>query len=445
MANGDEAAYVLEQAREQRVKFIRLWFSDILGFLKSVAITADELPEVLEYGQGFDGNSIQGFARMDERDMVARPDPATWQVLPWTVGDERGTVARMFCDIHNPDGSPYEGDPRRVLKRALAEAGALGFTYYVGPEFEFFLFRSGEGEPVPLDRGGYFELTPNDLASDIRKEVALTLEQLGIGVESMHHEAAPSQHEIDMRYTDALTMADQAMTLRIVVKEIALRRGVYATFMPKPLFGQNGSGLHVHMSLFRGEENAFFDPAAPDKLSKEARGFLAGLLRRAPEIALVTNQWVNSYKRLVPGFEAPVYAWWSRRNRSDFVRIPAYKPGRELAMRIEYRVPDPACNPYLAFACMLAAGLEGVREGWEPPEPADDVYALAPEERARRGIAPLPADLSQAIAAAEKSDLLRRTLGEAVFEKLLENKRLEWEQYRVRVSRWELEQYLGRL
>jgi glutamine synthetase len=441
-----EKAYVLERAREQRVKFVRLWFTDILGFLKSVAITIDELPEVLEAGQGFDGGSIEGFARIDESDLVARPDPSTWQVLPWTVGEERGPVARMFCDIYEPSGAPYEGDPRQVLKRALASADALGFTYYVGPEFEFFLFRSAEGEPAPLDRGGYFELTPNDLASDIRKEVALTLEQLGIGVESMHHEAAPSQHEIDMRYTDALTMADQAMTLRIVVKEIALRRGVYATFMPKPLYGQNGSGLHVHQSLFRGEQNAFFDPQAPDHLSETGRRFLAGLLRYAPEITLVTNQWVNSYKRLVAGYEAPVYLAWARRNRSDLVRIPAYKPGRELAMRVEYRAPDPACNPYLAFACMLEAGLEGIRRGLEPPEPVErNVYTMSADERRRLGIGELPGDLAQAIAAAEKSELLPRVLGAHVFEKLLENKRIEWEQYRVRVSKWELDQYLARL
>ena len=442
----EETAYVLEQAREERVKFVRLWFSDILGFLKSVAITVDELPEVLESGQGFDGSSIEGFARIDESDMVARPDPSTWQVLPWTIGEQRDAVARMFCDITNPDGSPYDGDPRTVLKRVLADAAALGYTYYVGPEFEFFLFKSAEGDPQVLDRGGYFEMTPNDLASDIRKKIVVTLEQLGIGVESMHHEVAPSQHEIDMRYTDALTMADQAMTLRIVVKEVALREGVYATFMPKPLHGENGSGLHVHQSLFRGEQNAFFDAGAPDHLSATARRFVAGLLRHAPEITLVTNQWVNSYKRLVPGYEAPVYVSWALKNRSDLIRIPAYKPGRELATRVEYRSPDPACNPYLAFAVMLAAGLEGIRAEYELPPPVErNVYAMSAAERRAAGVGELPGDLWEAIKAAEGSALLRRTLGEHVFEKLLENKRLEWEQYRVRVSRWELEQYLARL
>jgi glutamine synthetase len=450
----EEAAYVLEQAKEERVKFVRLWFTDILGFLKSVEITVDELPEVLESGQGFDGSSIEGFARIAEGDMVARPDPATWQVLPWTRGADRraagedggdARVARMFCDILSTDGAPYDGDPRTVLRRALARAQELGLTYYVGPEFEFFLLRRAEGEPEPLDRGGYFEMTPNDLASDLRKEVVLTLEQLGIGVESMHHEAAPSQHEIDVRYTDALTMADQAMTLRIVVKEIALRRGVYATFMPKPLHAENGSGMHVHQSLFRGEENAFYDAAAPGHLSPLARQFLAGLLRHAPEIALVTNQWVNSYKRLVPGYEAPVYVSWALTHRSDLIRVPAVKPGREQAMRIEYRVPDPACNPYLAFACMLEAGLDGVRNAWEPALVERDVYAMSAAERRAAGVRELPGDLAEAIRAAERSELLRRTLGERVLEKLLENKRLEWDRYRVQVSRWELDEYLARL
>jgi glutamine synthetase len=445
----EETAYVLEQAREERVRFVRLWFTDILGFLKSVAITVDELAEVLEVGQGFDGSSIEGFARIDESDMVARPDPATWQVLPWTRGGGTEPTARMFCDIVRPDGTPYEGDPRYVLKRALASAAELGYTYYVGPEFEFFLFRSGEGEPEVVDRGGYFEMTPNDLASEVRKEIVLTLEQLGIGVESMHHEAAPSQHEIDVRYTDALTMADQTMTLRIVVKEVALRRGLYATFMPKPLNGENGSGLHVHQSLFRGEQNAFFDPAAtaaPGHLSEVARRFLAGVLRHSAEITLVTNQWVNSYRRLIPGYEAPVYVSWALRNRSDLVRIPTYKPGRELATRIEYRAPDPACNPYLAFACMLEAGLEGIRKGYELPAPIErNVYAMTPAERRAAGIGELPGDLMEAIRAAEGSALLRRTLGDHVFEKLIENKRLEWEQFRVRVSKWELDEYLPRL
>ena len=440
-----DSDYVLEQARDQKVKFVRLWFTDILGFLKSVTITVEELPEVLEVGQGFDGSSIEGFARIDESDMIAMPDPSTWQVLPWTL-EEGAPVARMFCDIVEPDGRPHDGDPRWVLKRALAEAQALGYTYYVGPEFEFFIFKSAEGEPELVDRGGYFEMTPNDLASDLRKEIVVTLESLGIGVESLHHEAAPSQHEIDMRYTDALTMADSAMTLRIVVKEIALRRGVYATFMPKPLNGQNGSGMHVHQSLFQGEKNAFYDASDPARLSQTAKRFVAGLLRHAPEITLVTNQWVNSYKRLVPGYEAPVYVSWATRNRSDLVRVPVVRQSRELGTRVEYRAPDPACNPYLAFACMLRAGLAGIREGYELPTPVErNVYEMTAEERRKLGVTELPEDLAEAIKVAEGSAFLRQTLGDHVFEKLIENKRLEWDGYRTRVTRWELDQYLGRL
>ncbi len=415
-------------------------------------MTVAELPTILEDGQGFDGSSIEGFARIDESDMVARPDPDTWQVLPWTVG-EGGTVARMFCNIHHPGGRPYEGDPRYVLRRALAHAADLGYTYYVGPELEFFLFKSADppaepGAPWPevLDRGGYFDLTPRDVASDVRNEAVLALEALGIGVESTHHEVAPSQHEIDLRYTDALTMADAVVTTRLVVKEIALKNGLHATFMPKPLFGETGSGMHSHLSLFRGERNAFHDGRDRNHLSKAAKQFVAGLLRHAAEVTLVTNQWVNSYKRLVPGFEAPVYVSWAMRNRSDLVRIPVLKPGKEVATRVEYRAPDPACNPYLAFAVLLEAGLEGLREGYDLPPPVEgNVYEMTPEERREAGIVSLPKDLSEAIKAAEESELLRRTLGDHVFEKLLENKRIEWDRYRARVTRYELEQYLGRL
>jgi glutamine synthetase len=436
--------YVLEQAKEERVKFVELWFTDILGFLKSVTVTLDELPEVLEFGQGFDGATIEGFARAGESDMVARPDAATWQVLPWTRTGPAST-ARMFCDIVEPDGRPHDADPRNVLRRAIAEAQGLGFTYYVGPELEFFLFKSAEA-PEPIDRGGYFELTPRDLANDVRKEMALALEALGIGVDSIHHEGAPAQHEIDMRYTDALTMADNVMTARTVVKEVALRRGVYATFMPKPLDGQNGSGLHVHQSLFQGEKNAFFGAEDPLSLSATGRAFLAGLLRHAREITLVTNQWVNSYKRLVPGFEAPVYVSWATRHRSDLVRVPKVKPSRELATRIEYRAPDPACNPYLAFACMLRAGLAGVVERAELPTPVErNVYDMTAEERRAAGVLELPGDLSEALSLAERSTLLEKTLGDHVFRKLMENKRLEWDAYRRRVSRWEVDQYLARL
>jgi glutamine synthetase len=438
----DQVSYVVNKAKEQEVKFIRLWFTDILGFLKSFAITVEELELSLTEGQGFDGSSIQGFARIDESDMVAMPDPNTFAILPWRP-TEGGAVARMFCDILQPDGSPYVGDPRYVLKRVLQRGADMGFTYYVGPELEFFYFRDAGTEPEVLDRGGYFDLTPLDIASDLRRDTVLTLESMGIGVEYSHHEVAPSQHEIDLRYTDALTMADNAMTYRLVVKEIALKHSCYATFMPKPLFGENGSGMHTHQSLFRGDKNAFFDPEADDHLSDVARHFIAGLLFHAPAITAVTNQWVNSYKRLVPGYEAPIYLSWARRNRSDLIRVPVYKPGKENATRIEYRAPDPACNPYLAFAVMLAAGLDGIEKRLLPPAPVErNVYEMTPEERAEMGIGQLPGDLWEAIELAEQSDLVRKALGDHVFEKFIENKKIEWRNYRSQVTEYELERYL---
>ncbi|HUU55075.1 MAG TPA: glutamine synthetase family protein [Armatimonadota bacterium] len=438
----EQIQYVLNKAKEQDVKFVRFWFTDILGFLKSFAITVEELELSLVEGQGFDGSSIQGFARIDESDMVAMPDPSTFAVLPWRPR-EGGAVARMFCDILEPDGSPYVGDPRYVLKRALKRAADMGFTFYVGPELEYFYFKEANGRPQILDRGGYFDLTPLDIASDLRRETVLTLEQMGIGVEYSHHEVAPSQHEIDLRYTDALTMADSAMTYRLVVKEVAMKHGTYATFMPKPLFGENGSGMHTHQSLFRGEKNAFFSPDAGDHLSEIARHYVAGLLRHAREITAVTNQWVNSYKRLVPGYEAPVYVSWASRNRSDLIRVPVYKPGKEKATRIEYRSPDPACNPYLAFAAMLAAGLEGIENGYECPPPVErNVYEMAETERVELGIEQLPGDLADAVAEAEKSELLRKTLGDHVFEKFIENKKIEWRNYRAQVTEFELDRYL---
>jgi len=432
----------LNQAREQDVKFIRLWFTDILGFLKSFAVTVEELETSLTEGQGFDGSSIQGFARIDESDMIAMPDPTTFAVLPWRPR-EGGAVARMFCDILQPDGTPYVGDPRYVLKRALKRAADLGFTYYVGPELEYFYFREAHGRPQVLDRGGYFDLTPLDIASDLRRETVLTLEQMGIGVEYSHHEVAPSQHEIDLRYTDALTMADSAMTYRLVVKEVAMKHGTYATFMPKPLYGENGSGMHTHQSLFRGDKNAFFSPDTEDHLSDLARHYVAGLLRHAREITVVTNQWVNSYKRLVPGYEAPIYVSWATRNRSDLIRVPVYKPGKENATRIEYRSPDPACNPYLAFAVMLTAGLEGIEKKYECPPPVErNVYEMTPEERDATGIEQLPVDLADAVVEAEKSELLRKTLGDHVFAKFIENKKIECHNYRTQVTEFELEKYL---
>jgi len=433
--------YILEMAKKHEVKFIRLWFTDILGYLKSFAITVEELEGALEEGMGFDGSSIEGFARIDESDMIALPDPDTFQLLPWHP-KEHSVVARMFCDIVEPDGTPYKGDPRRILKETLKRASDLGYTFYVGPELEYFYFKNDKGTEV-LDRGGYFDLIPSDVASDLRKETVMTLQQMGIGIEYSHHEVAPSQHEIDMRYTDALTMADNVMTYRLVVKEVALMNDIYATFMPKPIFGENGSGMHVHQSLFKGDRNAFFDASDEHHLSDMAKKYIAGLLHHAPEITLVTNQWVNSYKRLVPGYEAPVYISWAQRNRSDLIRVPTHKPGKENATRMEYRSPDPACNPYLAFAVMLAAGLEGIEKGYELREPVEeDVYEMSVEERKKRGINVLPASLYEAIEVAESSELVKKTLGEHTFTKLIENKTIEWNKYRTQVTAYEIEEYL---
>ncbi|MBI3321672.1 MAG: glutamine synthetase [Candidatus Omnitrophica bacterium] len=432
--------YVLRLAKEHDVRFIRLWFTDILGFLKSFAITIDELEQALEEGMGFDGSAIEGFARIDESDMLALPDPNTFCLLPWRP--KENAVARMFCDVTYPGGRLFEGDPRYVLKRNLAQAGRLGFTFYVGPELEFFFFKSAES-PVPLDVGGYFDLTPLDAASDLRRDIILSMEEMGIGIEYSHHEAAPSQHEIDFRYTDALTMADNVMTYRLVVKEIAFKNGVYASFMPKPLADRNGSGMHVNVSLFKSDRNAFYEAKDRLRLSKTAKQFLAGLLTHAPEITLVLNQWVNSYKRLVPGYEAPVYVTWAQHNRSDLIRIPMYKPRKEAATRIELRSPDPACNPYLAFSVILAAGLEGIEKKYALPTPTEEnVFALSDEERARRGITQLPGSLGEAIALAEGSKLLRRALGEHVFQSFLRNKKIEHTRFRQALTDYELKTYL---
>jgi len=433
--------YVLKMAKENDVKFIRLWFTDILGMLKSFAITVEELDGALEEGMGFDGSSIEGFARIDESDMVALPDPDTFQILPWRPR-EHHAVARMFCDILKPGGEPFDGDPRFVLKKNLKKAADLGYTFYVGPELEFFYFKDSTST-VTLDSGGYFDLTPLDAATDMRRETVLTLEQMGIGIEYSHHEVAPSQHEIDMRYTDALTMADSVMTYRLVVKQVAINHEVYATFMPKPVFGINGSGMHVHQSLFKGDKNAFFDPKGKYYLSKLARSYIAGLLKYAPEITAINNQWINSYKRLVPGYEAPVYLSWAKRNRSDLIRVPEYRPGREKATRIEFRSPDPACNPYLCFSVMLAAGLKGIEDGLEPPEPVEEnVYEMSVDERNKRGIRTLPASLSEAIQLTEKSKLVREALGEHVFNAFITNKKIEWDLYRTQVTGYEISRYL---
>ncbi len=434
--------YVLKMVKERNVRFIRLWFTDILGFLKSFAITPDELEGALNEGMGFDGSSIEGFARIDESDMMALPDPNTFAILPWRP--KENPVARMFCNILEPNGTPYKGDPRWVLRRNLKKASDMGFTFYVGPELEYFYFKSSDGKPEVIDHGGYFDLTPLDAASDLRRDTVLTLQEMGIGVEYSHHEVAPSQHEIDLRYADALTMADNAMTHRLVVKEIALKHGVYATFMPKPIFGENGSGMHTHQSLFKGDKNAFFDPDDKYHLSDEGKGYLAGLLEHSPEITLITNQWVNSYKRLVPGYEAPVYISWAQRNRSDLVRIPVYKPGKEKATRLELRSPDPACNPYLAFAVMLAAGLDGMEKGLTPPPPIEEnIYKMTPARREELNIDQLPEDLWEAIKITEKSSLIKECLGDHVFENFITNKKIEWEKYRAQVTNYELEQNLS--
>ncbi|GBE39467.1 putative glutamine synthetase 2 [bacterium BMS3Bbin08] len=434
-------ADVLRLVKEKDIKFIRIWFTDILGQLKSFAITREELKGAFEEGMGFDGSSIKGYARIDESDMIAKPDPTTFQLLPWRPKER--AVARMFCDVLNPDGSPYEGDPRYALKRNIGRLKKKGYTFYLGPELEFFYFKDSKGTEV-LDEGGYFDLTTLDAASDLRRETVLTLEEMGIKVEYSHHEVAPSQHEIDLRYADALTMADNVMTYRIVVKEVATKYGCYATFMPKPLFGQNGSGMHVHQSLFKGSKNVFFDPRDKNNLSKVAKGYIAGLLKHAPELTAICNQWVNSYKRLVPGYEAPVYVAWAMRNRSALVRVPMYKPGKEQATRIEFRSPDPSCNPYLAFSVMLAAGLEGIEKGYKLPEPIEkDIFRLDDKAKKKLGITSLPGSLAKAMEITEKSEVVSKALGDHIFNNFIASKKMEWDEYRIRIHPYELEKYLS--
>ena len=435
--------FVINQARELGVRFIRMWFTDILGFLKSFAITIEELENALYEGHLFDGAAIEGFARIEESDMFAHPDPTTFCVLPWRPQDG-GAVARMFCDIKDPDGNPYESDPRYVLRRTLQSAAQKGFTFYAGIEYEHYYFKSHEQPIETLDRGGYFDLTPLDIASDLRRETVLNLEKMGIGVEYSHHEVGPSQHEIDLRYGDALTMADNAMTYRLVVKEVAMRHGVYATFMPKPLSQENGNGMHTHLSLFQGLENVFHNPDKPGGLSDTCQAFISGLLKYVPEMTLVLNQWVNSYKRLVPGFEAPAYVTWAHKSRSDLIRIPSTRKGMESDTRIELRSPDSACNPYLAFACMLAAGMAGIEEGL-PPVPAveENVFEMSEKKRQEQGIKSLPGNLREATVLAEQSDFLRNVFGNQLFEKFIENKKLEWAPYRAHVSDFELNKYLS--
>jgi glutamine synthetase len=431
---------VFKVVRDKEISFIQIWFADILGVLKSFSIRPSELEEAMTEGMGFDGSSIEGFSRIEESDMIAKPDPITFQILPWRP--EEKPVARMFCDILHPDGSPYPGDPRYALKRMLARAAEKGYTYYLGPELEYFYFADNTA-PKVLDQGGYFDSPPLDLANNLRRQTIFAMEDIGIRVEYSHHEVAASQHEIDMRYDEGLRMADKVMGFRLTVKEIARQNGVYATFMPKPIFGINGSGMHTHQSLFKDAKNAFHDPKDAFHLSAVAKGYIAGILKHAREITSICNQWVNSYKRLVPGYEAPVYIAWARRNRSTLVRVPMYKPGKEAATRIEYRAPDPACNPYLAFAVMLAAGLKGVEGNYPMPDPVEeDVYHMSEPDRKRLGIESLPGNLFEAVKETERSDLVREALGDHIFNKFLENKRIEWDAFRTHVSQYEIDRYL---
>jgi glutamine synthetase len=441
-SNEDSRKVVLRRVEKEKAEFVLLWFTDLEGHLKSFAITPHELEAALDDGMGFDGSSITGFNAIEESDMVAIPDPETFQMMPWREGETR--VARMICDVVTPDGKPYDGDPRYVLRQALERMRSMGFdTFNIGPELEYFLFKDDTGTET-LDEGGYFAMTTMDAAGELRNETIRALTSVGIPVEYHHHEVGPSQHEIDMRFSPALEMADHTITYRLIVKEVAKKAGFHATFMPKPIFGENGSGMHTHHSLFTDWRNAFFDADDEWHLSDVGKGFIAGQLRHAREISAVFAQWVNSYKRLVPGYEAPVYVAWSRRNRSALIRIPLYKPGSEQATRAEIRCPDPACNPYLTFATLLHAGLDGIEHGYELPEPMEtNLYHLTPEQRRERGIVSLPETLGEAIDELAQSDLARKALGPHIFDRYVELKRKEWDDYRVQLTDWELERYLS--
>ncbi len=439
--------FVLRTIEERSVEFVRLWFTDVAGTLKSVAIAPAEVEGAFAEGIGFDGSAIEGLARTYEADMLAQPDPSTFQILPWR--GEIDPTARMFCDITTPDGAPAAADPRNVLRRALAKASSMGFSFYIHPEIEFYLLKSsqiGPEGPIPVDNAGYFDNVPGGTAHDFRRRAVSMLEQLGISVEFSHHEGGPGQNEIDLRYADALTMADNIMTFRTVIKEVAIEQGVYATFMPKPFTEHPGSGMHTHMSLFEGDTNAFFDPSSQYHLSKTAKQFIAGLLRHAPEITAVTNQYVNSYKRLWGGGEAPSFVCWGHNNRSALIRVPLYKPNKGQSSRIEYRAIDSAANPYLAYALILSAGLKGIEEGYElPSETEDNVWNLTDSERRAMGIQPLPQSLDHAIRKLEESELAAEVLGEEVFSYVLANKRREWSEYRSQVTPFELKKNLETL
>jgi glutamine synthetase len=434
--------FVLRTIEERGVKFVRLWFTDVAGTLKSVAIAPAEVEGAFAEGLGFDGSAIEGLSRSYEADMLAQPDPSTFQILPWR--GEINPTARMFCDIMTPDGQPAAADPRNVLRRALAKASDLGFSFYIHPEIEFYLLKSSEigpEGPIPVDKAGYFDNVPGGTAHDFRRRAVSMLEQLGISVEFSHHEGGPGQNEIDLRYADALTMADNIMTFRTVIKEVAIEQGVYATFMPKPFTDHPGSGMHTHMSLFEGDTNAFYDASGQYHLSKVGRQFIAGLLRHAPEITAVTNQYVNSYKRLWGGGEAPSFVCWGHNNRSALIRVPLYKPDKGGSSRIEYRAIDSAANPYLAYALLLNAGLRGIENEYElPAETEDNVWDLTDSERRAMGIQPLPQSLDHAIRKLEESELAAETLGEQVFSYVLANKQAEWSAYRSQVTPFELKQ-----
>ncbi len=438
--------YVLRTVEERGVRLVRLWFTDVLGTLKSFAISPAELENALNDGMTFDGSSIDGYSRTEESDVLAIPDPNTFEVLPWV--DSKSAEARVFCDIYNLDGTTFGGDPRQVLRRNLDAARADGYEFLLAPDIEYFYFappKAGE-LPQPLDEGGFFDLTTTDVASSLRKETIRTLEVMGIPVEYSFHEDAPSQQEIDLRHTDALSMADSVMTFRMIVKELAAMHNVHATFMPKPLEGVQGSGMHLHLSLFKGEHNAFYSADDPNFLSADAKAFMAGLLRHAAEITAVTNQTVNSYKRLVPGFEAPVHISWARNNRSGLIRVPIPKRGNPSATRLEYRSPDPACNPYLAFSVILAAGMKGIREGYElPAEAGANLFQMSDAELAKMGINQLPQSLSDALKIMETSELVAEVLGEHIFDWFLRNKRHEWMGYKTQVTPYELNRYLKSL
>jgi glutamine synthetase len=444
--NEQQRDYVLHTVEERGVRLIRLWFTDVLGVLKSFAISPAELENALEDGMTFDGSSIDGFSRVQEADVLAIPDPNTFEVLPW--GDPKQAEARVFCDIHHLDGTPFDGDPRQVLRRNLMSARERDFQFLVAPDLEFFYVAPPEKGQAPrlLDEGGFFDLTTTDITGSLRKQTIRTLEAMSIPVEYSFHEDSPSQHEIDLRHTDALTMADSIMTFRLVVKEVAAAQGVHATFMPKPVEGVQGSGMHLHLSLFRGDENAFYSAEDGYNLSPVAKQFMAGLLVHAAEITAITNQTVNSYKRLVPGFEAPVHISWARNNRSGLIRVPIPKRGNPVATRIEYRSPDPACNPYLAFSVILAAGLRGIERGYELPVEADaNLFELTDADLAKLGIEQLPQSLADALRVMESSELVAEALGDRLFEWFLRNKRREWREYKTHISAFELERYLRAL